>query len=66
MIKQAVKKSVSWKKTHLDCEFMLVLAVALQRDPLSRQSAMSSSVCTDTSATPVKVIPPGPVSLMDI
>jgi hypothetical protein len=44
--------------TNLDCEFMLVLPVARQRDPRSKQDAISSRLLTLTSVTPDKVIPP--------
>jgi len=47
-----------YRDTHLDSLFILVLPVALVRDPCSRQEAISSLVAMGTSVAPDSVITP--------
>ena len=49
---------------YLELEFMLVLPVARQREPRSKQAAISPRVFTSVSVTPAKVMPPLLVSLI--
>jgi hypothetical protein len=52
--------------TDLELEFMLVLPVARQRDPVSKQVAISFKLLTSDSVTPARVMPPLLVSLICI
>lgn len=45
---------------------MLVLPVALQSDPCSKQAAISAIERTSISVTPARVIPPSDVSRIEI
>ena len=49
---------------YLELEFMLVLPVARQREPRSKQAAISPKVFTSVSVTPARVMPPLLVSLI--